>query len=66
MIPHTQEFLEKYDKNLKTYGLAAHPTGEFHFVEPYICQAKCVRTASMVGSSADRKQWEDWVKFTFL
>lgn len=39
---------------------------EVHLIDAYICQAKCVRTASMVGSSADRKEWEDRVKCAFI
>lgn len=39
---------------------------EVHLIDAHICQAKCVRTASVVGSSADRQEWEDWVKCAFI
>lgn len=39
---------------------------QVHLIDAHICQAKRVRTASMVGSSADRTEWEGWVKCAFI
>lgn len=66
VIPRAEQTLEKPDQNLKTHWLAAQPTGELHPEAPYVCQAKCVWAAPMVGTSAEKKQWEDGVRFSFL
>jgi hypothetical protein len=39
--------------------LAAYPTRDFHLVDSDICQAKCIGTASVIGSSEKRKRKEN-------